>query len=129
MESNLNNDMNNPGLRYYHLWDTHPNSNGLPSRIGKVFPDSQTIIIDDEEIVATLNNKSNRSWTLPAPQLGLIIPNTLCGTDGSTTGLLSGSAESLFVTYRFNNTAFTNSLHCNYYSPQSQFPLKHNLCN
>ena len=121
MESTRDLNFNAPGLRYYHLWDTHPNTNGIPNRVGKVYPDYKMVIFDDEEIVATLNNKSNRSWTLPAPQLGLIIPNTLCGTDGSTTGLLSGSAESLFVTYRFNNTAFTNSLHCNYYSKVSGY--------
>ena len=121
MESNRDLNFNAPGLRYYHLWDTHPNSNGIPNRVGKVYPDYKMVVFDDEELVAVLNNKSNRSWTLPAPHLGLIIPNTLCGTDGSTTGLLSGSGESLFVTYRFNNSAFTNSLHCNYYSKISGY--------
>jgi hypothetical protein len=121
MESTRDLNFNTPGLRYYHLWDTHANTNGTPNRVGKVYPDQKMVVFDDEEIVATLNNKSNRSWTLPAPQLGLIIPNTLCGTDGSATGLLSGSGESLFVTYRFNNTAFTNSLHCNYYTKVSGY--------
>jgi hypothetical protein len=121
MESSRDLNFNAPGLRYYHLWDTHPNSNGMPNRVGKVYPDYKMVVFDDEELVAVLNNKSNRSWTLPAPHLGLIIPNTLCGTDGSTTGLLSGSGESLFVTYRFNNSAFTNSLHCNYYSKISGY--------
>ena len=121
MESTRDLNFNAPGLRYYHLWDTHANINGIPNRVGKVYPDYKMVVFDDDEIVATLNNKSNRSWTLPAPQLGLIVPNTLCGTDGSTTGLLSGSGESLFVTYRFNNSAFTNSLHCNYYSKISGY--------
>jgi len=116
MESTRDLNFNAPGLRYYHLWDTHANTNGIPNRVGKVYPDQKMIIFDDDEIVATLNNKSNRSWTLPAPQLGLVLPNTLCGGDGGTIGLLSGNSESLFVTYRFNNSAFTNSLHCNYYS-------------
>ena len=116
MESNLNNDMNNPGLRYYHLWDTHPNDNGLPSRIGKVFPDSQTIIIDDEEIVAALSYKANRNWTLPAPQVSLITPN-ICDTTSSTiNGILTGNNETMYITYRLTNDyGFTNSLHCNYY--------------
>jgi hypothetical protein len=116
MESNLNNDMNNPGLRYFHLWDTHPNDNGLPSRIGKVFPDSQTIIIDDEEIVAALSYKSNRNWTLPAPQVSLITPN-ICDTTSSTiNGILTGSNETMYITYRLTNEyGFTNSLHSNYY--------------
>ena len=116
MESNLNNDMNNPGLRYYHLWDTHPNSNGLPSRIGKVFPDSQTIIIDDEEIVAAMSYKANRNWTLPAPQVSLITPN-ICDTTSSTiNGILTGNNETMYITYRLTNEyGFTNSLHSNYY--------------
>jgi hypothetical protein len=47
IESLKNTGMNQPGIRYYHLWDTHPNADGNPSRIGKVFPDSKIIIIDD----------------------------------------------------------------------------------
>jgi len=107
---------NNPGLRYYHLWDTHANSNGYPNRVGKVFPDLKIVVFDDDEIIAALSYKSNRTWTLPAPKLGLVTPNTFNGVLGSTQGLLSGNSETLFLTYRFNNTAFTNSLHCNYYT-------------
>ena len=78
LQSKKNSDMNNPGLRYYHLWDTNPNPNNLgkPNRIGKVFPDDQIIIIDDEEIIAAMSYKSNRNWTLPAPRIGLTTPNT-----------------------------------------------------
>jgi hypothetical protein len=119
LKSNKNSDMNNPGLRYYHLWDTNPNPNNLgkPNRIGKVFPDDQIIIIDDEEIIAAMSYKSNRNWTLPAPRIGLTTPNT-CGSNGETsTGLLNDSTEYLYVTYRFTNeNSFTNSLHCNYYT-------------
>jgi hypothetical protein len=107
---------NTPGLRYYHLWDTHANTNGIPNRVGKVFPDLKIIVFDDEEIVATLNSKSNRSWTLPAPKLGLVTPNTFSGILGGVQGLLTGDTESLFLTYRIDSTGFTNSLHCNYYS-------------
>jgi len=109
-------DINNPGIRYYHLWDTYANSNGSPSRVGKVFPDLKMIVFDDDEIVASLNYKTNRTWTLPAPKLGLITPNTFNGVLGGAVGLLSGNGETLYVTYRFNNSAFTNSLHCNYYT-------------
>lgn len=116
IESKKDINFNSPGLRYYHLWDTHPNVTGQPNRIGKVFPDYKMIIFDDDEIVAALNYKSNRNWTLPAPKLGLVTPNTFSGTLGSTVGLLSGTSESLFLTYIFSNSAFTNSLHCNYYS-------------
>jgi hypothetical protein len=73
------------------------------------------VVIDDEEIVAALSYKANRNWTLPAPQVSLITPNTF-GTSNST-GILTGVGETLWVTYRLsNNTTFTNSLHSNYYS-------------
>ena len=115
MKSSINTDMNNPGLRYYHLWDEHPNTNGLPSRVGKVFPDLKTIIFDDEEIVAALSYKSNRNWTLPAPSLSLVTPN-VCDINNNDPGVLSVDTEYMYVTYRFNASGFTNSLHCNYYT-------------
>jgi len=115
MLSSVDSDMNNPGLRYFHLWDTNENENGELNRIGKVFPDNKMVIIDDEEIVAAMSYKSNRNWTLPAPKLTLVEPN-VCTGDDSEGGLLENSDEYLWVTYRFNNTAFTQSLHCNYYS-------------
>jgi len=115
MKSRVNTDMNEPGLRYFNLWDTNPNTNGLPNRVGKVYPDSQMIVIDDEELVAALSYKSNRNWTLPAPQVSLVTPNTV-GTSSSSTGILTGSSQTLYVTYTFSSDTFTNSLHCNYYS-------------
>jgi hypothetical protein len=116
LESTKNSDMNTPGIRYYHLWDTNPNLDGYPSRVGKVFPDSKIIIFDDEEIIAAMSYKSNRNWTLPAPKVSLITPN-ICGLDNnSVEGILTGNTEYLYVTYRLsNNFGFTNSLHCNYY--------------
>lgn len=115
IKSSISENMNQPGLRYYNLWDTFAQPNGLPSRIGKVFPDSKLIIIDDEEIVAALSYKSNRNWTLPAPQVSLITPNT--GGVSNSTGVLTGGNETLWITYRLSNTnTFTNSLHSNYYT-------------
>jgi hypothetical protein len=117
IQSTKNVDMNSPGIRYYHLWDTNPNIDGYPNRIGKVFPDDKLVIIDDEEIIASMSYKSNRNWTLPSPKISLITPNT-CGVDStSVTGILTGKTEYLYVTYRLSNSGmFTNSLHCNYYS-------------
>jgi hypothetical protein len=117
LQSTKNTDMNNPGIRYYHLWDTHRNVNNIPNRIGKVFPDSKLIVIDDEEVVAAMSYKSNRNWTLPAPRLSLVTPNT-CGNDNtSVAGVLTGATQYMHVTYRLSNTlTFTNSLHCNYYT-------------
>jgi len=116
MKSTPNSNMNDPGLRYYHLWDTNTNTNGYPNRVGKVWPDLKIVTFDDDEIIASLSYKSNRNWTLPAPKLGLIVPNTCNDTPADDEGLLSGTSQSLWVTYRLNSTAFTESLHCNYYS-------------
>ena len=116
IKSNKDISFNNPGIRFYELWDTHANTNGYPNRVGKVFPDLKMVVFDDDEIVASLNNKSNRNWTLPAPKLGLVTPNTFNGVLGGTQGLVSGETETLFLTYRLNSSAFTNSLHCNYYT-------------
>lgn len=119
IKSTKNSDMNQPGIRYYYLWDTNPNINGLPSRVGKVFPDQKMIIIDDEELIAALSYKSNRNWTLPAPTTSLTVPNS-CNSDNSTTGLgvLTATNQKMYVSYLLTNTSSgaTNSLHCNYYS-------------
>jgi hypothetical protein len=90
MQSSVSSEMNNPGLRYFHLYDTHPSTNGIPNRVGKVFPDLKQIVFDDEEIVAAMSYKSNRNWTLPAPRLNLMTPNS-CTNDGSSNGILSAS--------------------------------------
>jgi hypothetical protein len=114
--SNKNPDMNYPGIRYFNLWDTNPNADGYPSRVGKVFPDSKLVIFDDEEIVAALSYKSNRNWTLPAPRTSLVTPNSCSNDSGSLDGILTGSNQYMYVTYRLSNkSTFTNSLHCNYY--------------
>ena len=108
IESNVNTDMNNPGIRYYQLWDDNANINGIPNRVGKVWPDLKMITFDDDEIIASLSYKSNRNWTLPAPETGLIVPNIITSSLGD--GLLDNSNEYLYVTYRFtNNLSFTNS--------------------
>jgi hypothetical protein len=116
IKSTKNIDMNDPGIRYYHLWDTNPDSNGNLNRIGKVFPDSQIVIIDDEEVIAAMSYKANRNWTIPAPKLSLLTPNTCFSNGQSATGLLSNDTQKMWITYRLDSTGFTNSLHCNYYS-------------
>lgn len=117
IKSTKNVDMNDPGIRYYHLWDTNPDSNGYLNRIGKVFPDSEIVVIDDEEIIAAMSYKANRNWTLPAPKLSLITPNTCTSNGQSDVGILSDVTQKMWVTYRLDSTGYTsNSLHCNYYS-------------
>jgi hypothetical protein len=116
IKSTKNIDMNDPGIRYYHLWDTNPDSNGNLNRIGKVFPDQQIVVIDDEEVIAAMSYKANRNWTLTAPKLSLLTPNTCFTNSQDAVGILTNSDERMWVTYRLDSTGFTNSLHCNYYS-------------
>ena len=116
IKSTKNIDMNDPGIRYYHLWDTNPDSNGNLNRIGKVFPDSQIVIVDDEEVIAAMSYKANRNWTIPAPKLSLLTPNTCFSNGQNATGILSNDTQKMWVTYRLDSTGFTDSLHCNYYS-------------
>jgi len=116
IKSTKNFDMNDPGIRYFHLWDTNPDDNKKLNRIGKVFPDQEIIVIDDEEVIAAMSYKSNRNWTLPAPKLSLLTPNSCSPTPTSTQCLVTGITQNVWVTYRFDSTGFTDSLHCNYYS-------------
>ena len=117
IKSTKNSDMNDPGIRYFHLWDLNPDSNGNLNRIGKVFPDQKIVIIDDEEIIAAMSYKSNRNWTLPAPKLSLITPNICDPNVSNQTGVISETGQTMWVTYRFDSeSGVTSSLHCNYYS-------------
>jgi hypothetical protein len=117
IKSTKNVDMNDPGIRYYHLWDTNPDSNGNLNRIGKVFPDQETIIVDDEEVIAAMSYKSNRNWTLPAPKISLLTPNVCSSENVVQTGLMTSPTQKMWITYRFDtNSGATSALHCNYYN-------------
>jgi hypothetical protein len=117
IKSTENLDMNDPGIRYYHLWDTNPDSNGNLNRIGKVFPDQEIIVVDDEEVIAAMSYKANRNWTLPAPKLSLLTPNTCSSDSVVQSGVMTSPTQRMWVTYRFDtNSGATSSLHCNYYT-------------
>jgi len=84
-------------------------------KVGKVYVNNKTIVFDDQELIAVLDYKSNRKYTLPAPKISLIPSDTSLGESffsGSTTG------QTIWVTYMFNYTGDTqlNGLPCNYYS-------------
>ena len=117
IRSTKNQDMNDPGIRYYHLWDTNPGDNSKLNRVGKVFPDQKIIIIDDEEIIASMSYKANRNWTLPSPKVSLIPPN-VCNPDGTISeGIMTNTGQTMWVTYRLDSDeGASTSLHCNYYS-------------
>jgi len=126
IQSNPNPDMNDPGLRYYHLWDNNPvqnltGENSKPNRVGKVWPDFKIITFDDEEICAALDMKSRRNWTLPMPKVELIEPGINCvgGTLGGviTDPPMIAAQKQLYVTYQLQNlSGMTTGLHCNYYN-------------
>jgi hypothetical protein len=118
IKSTKNIDMNDPGIRYFHLWDLNPGENGNLNRIGKVFPDQKIVIIDDEEVIAAMSYKSNRNWTLPSPKLSTITPNICDNTNQSSqVGVLTNTGQTMWVTYRFDSdNGVKSSLHCNYYS-------------
>jgi hypothetical protein len=116
IRSNINNNMNDPGMRYYHLWDTHANADGIPNRIGKVWPDLKIVTIDDEEVLASMSWTSKRTWTLPAPRLSLTAPN-LCNVDaGDDIGIITGTGQTMWVTYIFDNDFGTAGMNCNYFT-------------
>lgn len=110
IQSTKNKDMNNPGIRYYHLYDTNEAyPDGPPNRVGKVFPDDKLVIFDDEEIIAAMSYVANRNYTLPAPRLSTV------NSANSSSGLLATDEDILYVTYLFDSNGVWDGMHCNYY--------------
>jgi len=123
IQSTPNPDMNYPGIRYFHLWDdnvaTTTGATSIPNRVGKVFPDLQMIIVDDQEMVAAMSYKSNRNWTLPMPKVELIPAGTSCDLSSSSVGFFDSIAntQQVWLTYMLESTSgHTSGLHCNYYN-------------
>lgn len=83
-------------------------------RVGKVFVNNKTIVFDDQELVAVLDYKSNRKYTLPSPKINYI-PSDLPASQSYYTG---STEETTWVTYMFSYTGDTafNALPCNYYT-------------
>ena len=122
MTSNVNPNMNDDGLRYYQLWDDNSGSGTTsPNRVGKVFPDYKMVVIDDEELLAAMSYKSNRSWTLPAPKTEKFASGTIC-TTGCTGGAVQFDGDTLYMSYMLVNTGMTTGMHCNYYVKETKIP-------
>ncbi len=105
--------LNNTNIQYYNLVEDQTLIGNLtPNVVGKVFPQLQTIVIDDEEIVAAVSYKSNRNWTLPALSAVLSSP-----TGGTDTGILEVN-ETMFLTYALDSPSkgLESSLPCQYYT-------------
>ena len=101
-------------------------------KVGKVFVNNKIIVFDDQELVAILDYRSNRKYTLPSPKLGLLpIDGNISNSMLSTTGVTA------WVTYMFENTSGNtlNSLPCNYFNKitsngtPSQITMKFNTGN
>jgi hypothetical protein len=89
----------------------------MGNRIGKVFPKNKIVVFDDQELVAVLDYRSNRKYTLPAPKV-----NTVASDDVISNSLYSGgTGQTYFVTYMFSETEYGtssafNALPCNYFT-------------
>jgi hypothetical protein len=118
MKSNLNANLNNKGLRYYDLTDDNVGTGSLVNIVGKVYPDYKMIVIDDEELLAAMSYKSNRSYTLPVPVTSQMLAGTSCAT-GCTDGILGSTnsqGDRLYITYQLEDTIYkTTGMHCNKY--------------
>lgn len=81
------------------------------TRVGKVFPHSKLIIFDDQDLVAVLDYRSNRRFTLGAPKVSPIPSNINPIISGTT-------SQTFWVTYMFNESESPSPLNyfpSNYY--------------
>jgi hypothetical protein len=97
-------------LKFRYLLDEDGN------KVGKVFVNNKVVVFDDQELVAILDYRSNRRFTLPAPKVN-VVPSDV-SADNS---LISGTtAQTYWVTYMFANvtggTSPLNYLPCNYFT-------------
>jgi hypothetical protein len=100
-------------MKYRYLLD----ENAI--RVGKIFVNHQVIVFDDQEIVAVLDYKTNRRYTLPIPRISLVPTDSKCDANGNpNTPLLGGTGDTIFVTYllQYTHNFPFNGMHCNYYS-------------
>jgi hypothetical protein len=98
----------NQRLKFRYLLDENYN------KVGKVFVNNKIVVFDDQELVAILDYKSNRKYTLPAPKISYIPSDT-----ASVNSFFQGNVEeTTWVTYMFTYSGDTslNGLPCNYYS-------------
>jgi hypothetical protein len=82
-------------------------------RVGKVFYNNKIVVFDDQELVATLDYRSNRKYTLPSPKVYATPSDTLGGNS-----MLSTTGQTVWLTYMmtFSSNATLNALPCNYFN-------------
>lgn len=95
-------------LEYRYLLDEND------YRVGKVFINNKIIVIDDQELVAVLDYRSNRKYTLPSPRV-YATPTNSTAANSMLTGT---TGQTVWVTYMFEYSVDTklNSLPCNYFN-------------
>lgn len=103
--------------------NTKPNSNNLKFRflldeqgvrVGKVFVDKKIVVFDDQELVAVLEYKSNRKYTLPAPRFNTV-PVDLPTFYDLDPVVLTGQTAWVTYMFQFTGDTYRNGMHCNYY--------------
>jgi len=101
-------DIRTQYIKYRYLLDE------IGKKVGKVFVDKKIIVFDDQELVAILDYRSNRRFTLPAPKT-YHIPSDNSPANSVISG---GTAQTFWMTYMFEYTGDSqlNSLPCNYFS-------------
>ena len=99
----------NNDIKYFDLIDQET----IPTVVGKVLVDQKIVIIEHQELLATLSFKSNRNWTLPKPKITLVEPGVCTGAN--LAGVL-GADEAIHITYLFQDTNGIIGLHCEDYA-------------
>jgi hypothetical protein len=87
-------------------------SSYTPMVVGRVYPQTKTIVLHDDEIVAATSYKSNRNWTLPELSATIASPS-----GGTSTGVLPVN-NTIYLTYSLENetgTGMTTSIPCQNY--------------
>ncbi len=97
-------------LKFRYLLDE------VGNKVGKVFVNNKVIVFDDQELVAILDYRSNRRFTLGAPKVSVVNSD-----DTISNSLISGTTgQTFWVTYMFLNvsgsTSPLNYLPCNYFT-------------
>jgi hypothetical protein len=89
-------------------------------RVGRVFYTNRTVVFDDQDLVAILDYRSNRKYTLAAPKVFFVPSNS-----NISNSLIDGTLnQSFWITYTFTTTGNTglNGLPSNYYVNVSTQP-------
>ena len=90
------------------------------NRVGKVFPKNKIVVFDDQELVAILDYRSNRKYTLPSPRV-FATPSNSTADNSMLQGTTGTTGQTVWITYMFEYTGDTkmNSLPCNYFNKVS----------